>query len=98
MAAQFIFQIVIKVRERLVHQERQWLSYQSPGDRDALLLPAGEACGISAAELLQSNVRKHLVDPLITNVCTQALRLQRKFEILIDSQVRPERQILENHA
>jgi hypothetical protein len=56
----------------------------SLGDRNALLLTSRQTCRVSPTEFRDSNLSKHLVDSLLSNVRAETLRLQSKFEVLID--------------
>jgi hypothetical protein len=51
----FFAEIGVKRGERLVEQKKLWAIDERAGERDALLLAAGEFCGFGGSVLLHAN-------------------------------------------
>ena len=56
-------QLGVQVGQRLVHQHQRRLEHDRAGDRDPLLLTAGELAGQLAGVLLEPDQRDRLVGP-----------------------------------
>ena len=87
----------IKVRERLVHQERLRLAHDRPAHRDALPLPSGELRGASMEHVSQPEDARDLFDALFLLVLRHLPHAQPEREVVVDVLVRIERVILEDH-
>ena len=92
-------QLGVEIRERLVEQKQPRVQHQRAGDRDALLLPAGELRWIAILEFRQaaraaaSRARVRLIFGR-----RPALQLEPECDIAEHRHVREQRIVLEHHA
>ena len=89
-------QLQVERAERLVEQEHTRAVDERAGERDALLLAAGELPRLAAAESLQPDERQHLVDAARAPAAVDALAPEPKGDVLEDRQMREERVALED--
>src|SRR5690606_23496197 len=72
--------------------------HDGAGDRDALLLSAGQLVGPTVGQRLHIDEVERPLDPLLGDVLRLFAHLQRKREVLANRHVREQRVILEDHA
>jgi hypothetical protein len=85
----------VQGRGRLVAQQDPGLGRERPGDRDALLLPAGELRGVLVAVVGHPHELEHLQRPL---PAASALEPQRQRDVGERGRVREQVELLEHHA
>jgi hypothetical protein len=86
----------IEVAEGFIQQEDSWFLHQRPGQRDTLLLAAGQLMRIARSEIGQPDHLQHqayLRRPFISGKL-----LEPKCHIVLDAQVGEEGVFLEDHA
>ena len=89
-------QLQVERAERLVEQEHLRPVDEGAGDRDALLLAAGELARAAGAETGQADELQHLVDLALHVLPVDALPAQPEGDVLEDGQMREERVALED--
>ncbi len=87
----------IEVRERLVEEHELRACDEPAGERDPLLLPAGELRRMAVEERARVDERRDLLDPLRRLRALDPARAQRVADVLPHGHVRPERVGLEDH-
>ena len=83
----FLAQAAVQRPERLVHEHQVGLEHERPGDRDALLLAAGQLPGPARLEALELDHVQRAFDAGFDLVFGQAARVQGEGEILGDRHV-----------
>ena len=91
-------QLLVEGAERLVHQHELGLEDQRPGERDALLLAAGELRRAAAGEAAHLHHVERALHLRLDLGLGQLAHLEREGEVLADGHVRKERVVLEHHA
>ena len=87
----------IERRKGFVHKQNPGASDDSPGDCYSLLLPARELMWEFASKLGETDELKCLGDATFHLVLRCACHPKRKRDVLLGSQVRPEREVLKHH-
>ena len=99
-AADFVLhllaQAAVQRPERLVHEHQVGLEHERPGDRDALLLAAGQLPGAARLEALQLDHVQGAFDAGFDLVFGQAARVQGKGEVLGNRHVGEQGVVLED--
>ncbi len=92
-------QLRVEVRERLVEEQQLRLEHERSGERDALLLAAGDArrdsCGRDACRPTSSSTCSPRAHPIFRP--RQFAQPQPERDVLEHGHVRPERVVLEDH-
>ncbi len=91
-------QLLVERAERLVHQQHPRVEDEGPGERDPLLLAAGELAGETALVAGQADQLQHLPGPLPDLRLRHFPQVQREADVLADRHVREEGVVLEDHA
>ena len=91
-------QLGVEVGQRLVHQHQRRLQHDRAGDRDALLLPAGQLAGELARVLVELDEAQRLVHPPARLGLGHPRHLQSEADVGAHRHVREERVVLEDHA
>ena len=88
-----------RLRKRLVEQHQRRARGKAAGDRDALLLAAGEFARMPVAIGLEAGHLERVVDPRpALSAAGRRCELQAEGEVALDAHVRPQRVVLEDHA
>src|SRR5262249_29431810 len=91
-------ELEIQRAERLVEEQYARLAHEGPGERDPLLLPAGELPRLALSEPPQADEVENLLDPRSDRLARLALPPQAEGDVLEQGQVRKERVALENRV
>ena len=89
-------QLQVECAERLVEQQHLRPVHERAGERDALLLAAGELARPAPAEAFEPDQPQHLVDPALHVRLVDALAPQPEGDVVEDREVREERVALED--
>ncbi len=87
-------QLEVEGAQRLVEEQHLGVVDQRAGDRDALLLAAGELLRLAAGHRAELDEVEHLLDLLLDGL--DAAAAQTEGDVLVDVQVREERVVLED--
>ena len=87
----------VEVRERLVHEEEARAHHEGPGERDALLLAAGELAGHPRGELGHLDQVRMLPRPAAELGPRDAPRAEAVGDVLPHREVREDCVVLEDH-
>jgi hypothetical protein len=82
--------------ERLVEEEDAWAVHERAGERDPLLLAAGELARLALAEPRERDELEHLLDAALHVVAAHAAAPKPERDVLEDREVREERVALED--
>ncbi len=88
----------IEVRQRLVQEQDVRVQHEGAGERDALLLAAGELAGITELEARQVDLAEAGRDALGDRGTVELSHLESVGDVRLHRHVRPERIVLEHHA
>ena len=90
-------ELLVEGAQRLVHQQQPRPEHDGPGERDALLLPAGQLARIAVAEGPELDELQRLRDPLRCSDRGTLAHLERERDVLGGGHVREQRVVLEHH-
>ncbi len=90
-------QVGVEIRQRLIEQQRFRLDDQRAGERDALLLAAGQLAGIAVGQGAELRRRQHGLDLLRDRAAIELSQFQPIRDIVGDRHVWPQRVALEDH-
>ena len=96
LGAHFLAEFQIKRRERLIEQQHLGARGHGAGERDALLLAAGELRRLAVDELAQLHHPDHLVDACDGVSGRPLEHFERETDVIGDAHMREERVILED--
>lgn len=91
-------QVLVERAERLVHQHQLGIEHERAGERDALLLAAGELLRVAVAEGLELHHAERALHPRLDLVRRQLAHAQREAQVVGHRHVRKQRIVLEHHA
>ncbi len=97
LEAHLLAQIGVEIRQRLVEEQRLRLDDEGAGERDALLLAAGEFARIARGEVGELGRREDAGDLLGDLRPRQLAQRQAIGDVLGDRHVRPQRVALKDH-
>ena len=98
LAAHLEPELRVEVREGFVEEQAARLHDERAGERDALLLPAGELVGPTRGLVLHLHRGKGPADPVGGLRLADAAHAESEGDVLGECHVRPERVALEDHA
>ena len=98
LGAHLVAQPGIEVGQRLVEQDQLRVGHQRAGQRDALLLAAGQLRRQPVEQLGALDHPRDLLDATAAQRVALTRRLQRVGQVAAHGQVRPQRVGLEHHA
>ncbi len=102
LVAQRLAQLGVEVGQRLVEQQQRRLDDERPGQREALLLAAGELGGLTLGVRGELHRLQHPVHALpisfLPGRSAALAHLQREGDVVEDRHVRPDGVGLEHHA
>lgn len=90
-------ELLVETRERFVKQQDVRLGGHRPGERDSLLLSAGELVWLPVGSLGQLNEFEHFLDALFEILAVPAADLEPVGDVLGNRLVREQREVLEHH-
>lgn len=91
-------QVLVERPERLVHQDELRVEDERPGERHALLLPAGELLGVAFGVLLEADHGQRPPYPRLDLVDRKLAYPQGKAQVVGHGHVGKERIVLKDHA
>ena len=97
LEAHLLAQIGVEIGQRLVEQQRLRLDDQRAGERDALLLAAGQLAGIALRQRREPRGGEDGVELLLDGRAVDLAQLEPIDDVLGDRHVRPQRVALEDH-
>jgi hypothetical protein len=95
---EFHVEVNVEAGQRLVHQQRTGSQDEGASESDALLLSSRQRGWLRSGVLQKIDSPEHLTDPLVTLESRDPLRLEPELEVSAHRKMRPEREILEDHA
>ena len=93
-----VAQLEVECPQRFVEQQRARVVHQRAGQRDALLLAAGQLCGFAQREVGQSDHVEHLVDAPLDLGFVLALATRTVRDVVPHGHVREQRVMLEHRV
>ena len=90
-------QLLVQRAERLVHQDHRRLEHDRPGQRHALLLPAGQLGRLARGVAVELHHGQRAADLFVPLGPADAAGAQRKGDVLGHRHVRKQRVALEHH-
>ena len=98
LGAHALAQLGVEIGQRLVEQQDRRLDHQRAGERDALLLAAGQLVRVAALEPGEIDQRQRLLDLPARRGRRNLAQLEPEHDVLEHVLVRPHRVVLEHHA
>ncbi len=95
---QLLAELQVEGAERLVEQQGRGPVDERAGQRDALLLAAGELAGLALLEVLEAHRPDRLLDALLRLLPADLLDLQPERDVVPHRHVREQRVGLEHHV
>ena len=90
-------QLGVEIRQRLVHQVDGRVADDGAGERDALLLAAGQLRRLAGEEIVEADACRCLADAAIDLGGFDAAGAQRKRDVVEDGEMRIQRVVLKHH-
>ena len=87
----------VEGRQRLIEQQHARTHRERAGDRDPLLLSAGQFPRVALKELLHADDAERVIDPLFDQRLGCAAGFEAERDVVGDSHVRKQRIVLHHH-
>jgi hypothetical protein len=91
-------QVRVQTREGFVEQQQPGMTHQRPGEGHALLLTSRQLVWVTTSESIDPKELQHLADATVVLRSWNALRVEYELEGLMDRQMWPQSQILEDES